>query len=72
MNFIYNNFDSNNTFHDVLKKLVYKVLQRPDWKLTSRIDVAEKIHSFNFMAWLQMEIELFANVDRCRRMYSGF
>ena len=62
LNFIFNNFDSNNTFNDVVKEAGVQGFTEPDPKIDlSGIDVARKILILIRESGYQMEIEEIEN-----------
>jgi aspartokinase/homoserine dehydrogenase 1 len=62
LNFIFNNFDKNNTFHDVVKEAGVQGFTEPDPKIDlSGIDVARKILILIRESGYKMEIEEIAN-----------
>jgi aspartokinase/homoserine dehydrogenase 1 len=62
LNFIFNNFDENNSFHDVVKEAGVQGFTEPDPKIDlSGIDVARKILILIRESGYQMDIEAIAN-----------
>ncbi|MFV5689664.1 bifunctional aspartate kinase/homoserine dehydrogenase I [Flavobacterium sp. ZT3R25] len=62
LNFIFNNFDENNTFHDVVKEAGVQGFTEPDPKIDlSGIDVARKILILIRESGYKMEIDEIAN-----------
>jgi aspartokinase/homoserine dehydrogenase 1 len=62
LNFIFNNFDENNSFHDVVKEAGIQGFTEPDPKIDlSGIDVARKILILIRESGYKMEIEEIAN-----------
>jgi aspartokinase/homoserine dehydrogenase 1 len=62
LNFIFNNFDKNNTFHDVVKEAGVQGFTEPDPKIDlSGIDVARKILILIRESGYKMEIEEIEN-----------
>ena len=62
LNFIFNNFDKNNSFHDVVKEAGVQGFTEPDPKIDlSGIDVARKILILIRESGYQMEIEEIEN-----------
>jgi aspartokinase/homoserine dehydrogenase 1 len=62
LNFIFNNFDSNNSFHDVVKEAGVQGFTEPDPKIDlSGIDVARKILILIRESGYKMEIEEIKN-----------
>ena len=62
LNFIFNNFDKNNTFHDVVKEAGIQGFTEPDPKIDlSGIDVARKILILIRESGYKMEIDEIAN-----------
>ena len=62
LNFIFNNFDENNSFHDVVKEAGVQGFTEPDPKIDlSGIDVARKILILIRESGYQMDIESIAN-----------
>ena len=62
LNFIFNNFDENNTFHDVVKEAGVQGFTEPDPKIDlSGIDVARKILILIRESGYKMEIEEITN-----------
>ena len=62
LNFIFNNFDDNNSFHDVVKEAGVQGFTEPDPKIDlSGIDVARKILILIRESGYQMDIEAIAN-----------
>ncbi|WP_035672904.1 bifunctional aspartate kinase/homoserine dehydrogenase I [Flavobacterium sp. 83] len=62
LNFIFNNFDENNTFHDVVKEAGIQGFTEPDPKIDlSGIDVARKILILIRESGYKMEIDEIAN-----------
>ncbi|MFV5696174.1 bifunctional aspartate kinase/homoserine dehydrogenase I [Flavobacterium sp. LB3P122] len=62
LNFIFNNFDENNTFHDVVKEAGVQGFTEPDPKIDlSGIDVARKILILIRESGYKMEIDQIAN-----------
>ena len=62
LNFIFNNFNENNTFHDVVKEAGIQGFTEPDPKIDlSGIDVARKILILIRESGYQMEIEEITN-----------
>jgi aspartokinase/homoserine dehydrogenase 1 len=62
LNFIFNNFDSNNSFHDVVKEAGVQGFTEPDPKIDlSGIDVARKILILIRESGYKMEIEEIQN-----------
>ncbi|OCB70216.1 bifunctional aspartate kinase/homoserine dehydrogenase I [Flavobacterium crassostreae] len=62
LNFIFNNFDTNNSFHDVVKEAGVQGFTEPDPKIDlSGIDVARKILILIRESGYQMEIEEIEN-----------
>jgi aspartokinase/homoserine dehydrogenase 1 len=62
LNFIFNNFDENNSFHDIVKEAGVQGFTEPDPKIDlSGIDVARKILILIRESGYQMDIEAIAN-----------
>lgn len=62
LNFIFNNFDENNSFHDVVKEAGVQGFTEPDPKIDlSGIDVARKILILIRESGYQMDIESISN-----------
>ncbi len=62
LNFIFNNFDENNSFHDVVKEAGVQGFTEPDPKIDlSGIDVARKILILIRESGYKMDIEAIAN-----------
>jgi aspartokinase/homoserine dehydrogenase 1 len=66
LNFIFNNFDQNSTFHDVVKEAGIQGFTEPDPKIDlSGIDVARKILILIRESGYKMEIDEIENESLC-------
>ena len=62
LNFIFNNFDENNSFHDIVKEAGVQGFTEPDPKIDlSGVDVARKILILIRESGYQFDIEDIAN-----------